>query len=387
VSFGLALSGAALLILVVTGLDFVLGSRRIAMLAELPPADGDDLPFISVVVAARNEERNIEAALHSMLDLDYPRLEIIVVDDRSEDRTGEIVRRLAGAPRQAAPALRTIRIDTLPAGWLGKNHALQRGAAVATGELLLFSDADIIMKRGTLRRAVRYMVDNGVDHLALGPEVIMPGALPAAFGLTGTLFFSFATRPWKARDPRSRAYVGIGAFNLLRRDLYERMGGHRRIALRPDDDMKLGKLVKLNGGKQDFVHGRGLVAVEWYASLGELARGLTKNTFAALNYSVAVVVAATLGQLLLFVWPPVALAVLRGVPQLLALAAVVLVLLMHGEALRVQRGAPLLALLYPVVSLLMIFIMWRSTLLTLARGGIEWRGTRYPLAELRANRL
>jgi cellulose synthase/poly-beta-1,6-N-acetylglucosamine synthase-like glycosyltransferase len=383
------ITAAALFILCIAAIDMLLGSRRLVRLERVPPAGGSALPTISIVVAARNEQRAIGAALESLLALDYPRLEIVVVDDRSDDATGAIVARVAAAAagRAGAPRLVATRVSSLPAGWLGKNHALQHGATWSSGELLLFTDADVIMRPDTLRRAVRYMTDHDVEHLALGPEVSMPGLLASAFALTGTLFFSVATRPWKARDPRSRHHIGIGAFNLLRRELYDRIGGHTRLRLRPDDDLKLAKLVKRSGGRQDFVYGRHLVAVEWYASLGELVRGLTKNTFAALEYRVSFVIAATLGQLLLFVWPPLALALTRGATQLTAAAAVGVVLLLHVATARVQRGSPLLAPLYPAVSLLMVFIMWRSTIVTLARGGIEWRGTHYPLDALRSNRV
>jgi cellulose synthase/poly-beta-1,6-N-acetylglucosamine synthase-like glycosyltransferase len=383
----LAVTIFGLVALVASGIDFVLGMRSIRGLHEIEPPDGRDLPSVSIVIAARNEERNIEEALRSLLALDYPAVEIVVVDDRSEDETGIIVRRVAAHAPATGPALRTCRVDELPTGWLGKNHALWFGAQHASGEWLLFSDADIVMAPSTLRRAVRYMVDGRIDHLALGPEVRMKGWLLRAFTLSGTLFFCLATRLWRARDPRSRAHIGIGAFNLVRRSAYDAVGGHRAIALRPDDDLKLGKLIKKHGRRQDFVHGRELVYVEWYATPGELVRGLTKNGFAALDYRLAAAVAGSIVPLFLFVWPVVSLVAGNASVRAAALATIVITLLMHVPVLRTQRVPLAYAPLYPVVAGLCVYVLVRSTFVTLVRGGIVWRGTYYPLEMLKTNRV
>jgi hypothetical protein len=363
-------------------LDLVLGMRRIVSLDAVPPATGP-LPSLSIVVAARDEERNIAEALGSLLALDYPDLEIVLVDDRSTDRTPAIVARLAATDAR----LRVVTVDTLPDGWLGKNHALHTGSDVARGELLLFTDADVVMAPSTLRRAVAYLLAHDVDHLVAGPEVRMPGALLTAFGLTGTLFFTLGTRPWRARAPRSRFHIGIGAFNLVRAVTYRAIGTHAAIALRPDDDLKLGRLVKKHGYRQDFVVAKNHVWVEWYASLGEVVRGLEKNSFAALEYSMARVAAGTAVQLVGLVWPVLALVATDGAVRWVYAAVVALTLAMHGVVTRVQRGSLAHALLYPVIVLMLFAIVWRSALLTLWRGGIEWRGTRYPLDALRGNRV
>jgi cellulose synthase/poly-beta-1,6-N-acetylglucosamine synthase-like glycosyltransferase len=362
--------------------DLLFGLRRIASLGALPaPAAG--LPSLSIVIAARDEERNIEEALESLLALDYPDFEIVLVNDRSTDRTGTIAARLAARD----PRLRLLHVTALPDGWLGKNHALWLGTAAATGTVILFTDADVVMEPTTLRRAVGYLEAEKVDHLVVGPDLHMPGVLLTAFALTGTLLFTLGTRPWRARSPRSHFHIGIGAFNLIRASAYARIGTHAAIALRPDDDLKLGRLVKKHGFRQDFVAGRGFVGVEWYASMGETVRGLTKNSFAALEYSLVRVVAGTAAQLLTLVWPVAALFLVSGAARWMYAAVVALTLLMHGAALRLQRGTVAHALLYPVIALILFHIVWRSTILTLWRGGIEWRGTRYPLAALRSNRV
>src|SRR3569832_996684 len=143
-----------------------IGNKSIRSLRALPPLTGP-LPRVSIVIPARNEERNLEEALRSILALDYDNLEIDVVDDRSTDRTGEILDRMAAAE----PRLRIVHVRELPPGWLGKNHALWLGAEKATGEYLLFTDADIVMDPSTLRRAVGLMLSDGLDHLPASPEI------------------------------------------------------------------------------------------------------------------------------------------------------------------------------------------------------------------------
>src|SRR5215210_3285113 len=159
-----------------TAFEILRGSRSIRRLRDVPPLGGPR-PRVSIIIPARNEERNVEEALRSVLALDYDNLEIEVVDDRSTDRTGEILDRMAAAE----PRLRIVHVRELPAGWLGKNHALWLGAAKATGEYLLFTDADIVMDPSALRRAVGAMHKadggDGLDHLTASPEIERTGLL------------------------------------------------------------------------------------------------------------------------------------------------------------------------------------------------------------------
>ncbi|MBW3571356.1 MAG: glycosyltransferase [Gemmatimonadetes bacterium] len=359
------------------------GGRSLRQLHLLPAADARSMPSVSIVVAARNEERGIEPALRSVLGQQGEGIEVVAVDDRSEDGTGAILDGMAAHN----PRLRVIHIAELPAGWLGKNHALWLGARAARGELLLFTDADVVMKPDTVARAAGHLHREGLDHLTVAPRVIMPGALLQAFGVFFTVMFSLFTRPWKARDPRSRAHVGIGAFNLLRADTYRRIGTHQAIAMRPDDDMKLGKLVKKNGGAQDFVIGAEQISVEWYHSVREAVRGLRKNGFAGVDYRISTVIAATAVQLLFFMWPLVAVWMTDGWTRVLYAVAVGMLLLMYAGSAAAQGSPVWHAVLFPLASAMLVVIIWNATLYALVNRGIEWRGTHYPLDELRANRV
>jgi glycosyltransferase involved in cell wall biosynthesis len=377
----LILAALTTILLVGTFLDFAVGHRRLRFLEDIPPAKTG--PPLSIVAAARNEARGIEAAVRSLLRLDYPALEIVIVNDRSTDETGAILERLAAEH----PRLKVTTINELPEGWLGKNYALQSGAAPATGDLLLFTDADIVFEPSTLRRAVALIEEERIDHLAAIPDVRVPGLALNAFMAAFGVFFSLYSRPWKARDPRSNSHIGVGAFNLIRTAVYQAIGGHRAIAMRPDDDMKLGKVVKKHGFRQDVVSGRGFVVVEWYASLRELVDGLMKNAFAGVDYSLVKLAGSTLALFLMNVLPFLAVFFTDGVTRALYAVCVVLIVLIFSISARFG-GAPLIFVLaYPFAALLFAYIMWRSALIAVTRGTITWRGTAYPLAAMRANRV
>src|SRR5262249_34288822 len=197
-------------------------------------------PRVSVVVPARNEERGVERAVRSHLAQDYPDFEVVAVDDRSTDRTGEILSRLAAADAR----LTVLPGVEPPAGWLGKPHALFEGFTAARGELVLFADADVVYDSRTLREAVAYAEAEGVDLLALLPKfetrgfwesVLMPYLLGAYFGGIGGL----------ANVDRPRWFAaGGGAGNLVRRRAYDAVGGHEGLKDSVVDDVPLASKIK-----------------------------------------------------------------------------------------------------------------------------------------------
>lgn len=364
--------------------EFILGNRSIPKLAQVPlPANGYDWPSVSVIVPARNEERHLEEALSSLLNLDYPSYELVVLNDRSTDRTGEILTRMA----QNHPQLRVTHITELPSGWLGKNHALAQGANASSGQLLLFTDADIVMAPDTLRRTVAYLQSQHLDHLAVLPEIQTPSLALSLFMNAFSIYFALYARPWQASNPNNSAFIGIGAFNLMRRSVYEHIGTHQAIALRPDDDMKLGKLVKKFGFRQSAGNGIGLVRLEWYGSLRELVQGLMKNAFAGLEYNLFFVLGGVMAQFLFGVWPVLALLITGGPAWWLNLLSVGLMQWLcwsNAKTFQLNRAS---GLVFPLSTLLMMYIVLRATVLNLWHNGIHWRGTHYSLAELRGNRI
>jgi glycosyltransferase involved in cell wall biosynthesis len=358
----------------------IAGNRAIPFLKEIPVLEGGH-PRVSLIAAARNEEEGIERAVRSFLALDYPNLEVIVVNDRSEDRTGEILGRLT----REFPTLVGIEIRDLPEGWLGKNHALWRGALASKGEFLLFTDADVVFRPETLLHAMGMVIGRRLDHLAAFPEVIFRGFWLRSFMSYFALAFGSFTRPWKARDPESRAAVGIGAFNLVRRSAYVVVGTHQRLRFRPDDDLRLGQILKWSGGRSDCAFAVGLVEVEWYRSVGELFRGLEKNSFVGFEYRLARAVVATVGILALNVAPFFAPFFLSGWPLVLTLSAATSLLAASVYSARFHRIGVGPSLFLPFAALLFTVILWNGIGKTLWKGGIVWRGTFHRLSELRRN--
>lgn len=365
------------------GLEVAIGSRKILFLRDISPISIEPFLSVSIVVAARNEERNIRTALESLLTLNYPCLQLIVVNDRSDDDTGAILDEMAACD----PRLEIVHISTLPGGWLGKNHALWWGSQEASCELLLFTDADVVMAPDTLARATNYMQKQRIDHLAATPEARMPTLFLNMFGATFGLFFGMFTRPWKASDPKSRCHIGIGAFNLVRADVYRSVGGHKTIALRPDDDLKLGKIIKKAGYHQRLVYGTGLITVEWYASVRELVLGLEKNVFAGTDYRLWLATSGVLFQLVATLWPYLALGVTEGTTLAVYITIVAVISMIVADGARFHGTSPWYALGFPLTAGLFTFIIIRTVICNLSQKGITWRGTFYSLSELRKNRV
>ena len=374
-----ALAAAAALYWTVTVLRVGRGMAGIGFLRDEAPVAVHGAPAVSICVAARNEEGKVADGVRSMVAVDYPALEVVAVDDRSEDATGQILDRLAAEHER----LRVLHVEELPSGWLGKNHALQRAADEARGEILLFTDADAVFAPDILRRAVGRMEREGLDHLTAAPDLDMPGPLLGAFAGTFQVYFTQFAEPWKARDPESDRHVGVGAFNLVRAPTYRDAGGHAAIRTRPDDDMRLARRLKENGARADVVYGTGQIRVPWYESLGEAVRGLSRSLWAGLDYSVAAAAGSLAATLALNVWPWIGVAVTSGTSRWLNLVAVAGSAGLFAGTARYSAVRPWLAVLWPVTGLVFAWITVRSTAGALIRGGIEWRGTFYPLEELR----
>jgi len=354
---------------------------QLRSLARAVPEEPSRWPRVSVIVAARDEATDCEAALRSRLADDYPDLEVVFVDDRSTDGTGEIAARVAAED----PRVRVVRVETLPAGWLGKVNALAHGVAVADGEWFLFSDADVYVASGGLRRAIAHAEADGLDMLALVPEYASKDLLVNVVWTVFLRVMMLVLSPRAIRDPRRKTSLGSGAFNLVRRSAFERTPGFEWLRLETADDMALAMMVKGAGGRLETMDGRGIARVEIYRSAAEFFRGIEKNggTTAAhpwrFTFGMAVLLAVEYS-------PFLALAI--GPAWMRALGAVALVVATVTDvlALRINTGRIAPALMWPLGTLLFVAGTLRATWLVHRRGGVLWRGTFYPLAEIHSQR-
>ena len=385
-TFPLMLSALTLAIWLARAITAIYGHYRIPRLDQIARQHPNDprLPRLSIIVTAHNEERSLEPALRSLLALRYPDYEVIFVNDRSTDRTGEISERLSDDD----PRLKVLHIDELPAGWFGKPHAAQRGAEAATGEVFLFTDADVTLTPHAATLGVCHLVRERLDHLAASPRLIVTGSMLRACTIAFRVVID--ARPlWKVRDPQSPAFVGVGSYTVMRADSYCALGGHRRVALRPDEDLRLGQAVKRSGMRSAFLKGEALIECPWYDSVGDFVRGLEKNSFAALDYSVFKVAGAVATLAWLAVAPLVLAPFLLSTGHVLAgalFAASPLVYWSIATTVSRHHSYPWWsATPFPVAVLVIAYTLGRSALLTIVRG-VVWGGPPVPLAELRAAR-
>jgi glycosyltransferase involved in cell wall biosynthesis len=351
-------------------------------------------PRVSVIVPARNEEKTIEKALRTLLALDYDNYEVIAVNDRSTDRTGQIMERVSQNPHPVAQNatrmgypgssnLRIIHHTELPPGWLGKTHAMWTAANQASGEWLLFTDADVMFKPDSLRRALAYAEAEPADLLVLFPRMIMkrPGEyMMIAFFQT---MFMFGHRPWKVADPSTDDHMGVGAFNLVRRRVYDAVGSYEALRMEVLDDMKLGKVVKNAGFAQRNVFGGDLISIRWGHGAFGIVNNLTKNFFAVLSFQSWRTLLSAFGLAFINLGPFLGIWLAHGWARLpFAIALGSLLLIYIGMSWR-SAVPPYYVLLHPVSTMLFIYTLLRSMFLTITNDGIVWRGTKYPLEELR----
>jgi glycosyltransferase involved in cell wall biosynthesis len=367
-------------------------------------------PRVSIIVPARNEQDSIEQALNTLLALDYDNYEVIAVNDRSTDRTGEILERMKNDfdPSKIAkacepdrkeqsqdshfsrktremgfPDLRVIHHRELPSGWLGKTHAMWTAANQASGDWLLFTDADVMFKPDSLRRALAYAEAEGADHVVLFPRMIMmrPGEyMMIAFFQT---MFTFGHRPWKVADPSTDDHMGVGAFNLVRRHVYDAVGTYKALRMEVLDDMKLGKVVKKAGFAQRNVFGGDLISIRWAHGAMGIVNNLTKNFFAVLSFQWWRTIISAIGLAFLNFGPFLGIFLAHGWARLPYAVALGSMFLIYVGMSRRSSVPVYYLLLHPLSAALFIYTLLRSMILTLWNDGIEWRGTKYPLEELR----
>lgn len=240
-----------------------------------------DAPRMSVLVAGKDEEANVERCLRGLAAQDYPNLEILFINDRSTDRTGEIADRLATEP---GSRLRVMHVRELPAGWFGKNNAMRMGVEQARGDWLLFSDADCSYDSTQLvSAALQYAKQEGVEFVSVMPlleatsfweRVVQPVA-------AGVMVFWFP--PQKVNDLRFRQAYANGAFMLLSRAAYERLGGHEAVRQTLNEDMHLARLAKAQGMPIRVIRADGMLRVRMYTGLAPIWRGWTRIFYGCLR--------------------------------------------------------------------------------------------------------
>jgi len=337
-------------------------------------------PKVSVIIAACNEADGIEGAVRSKLGSDYPDFEMILIDDRSTDRTGKIIDRLAKEDKR----IRAIHITELPEGWMGKQHALMKGVSEASGEYYLFTDADVRLSKDIIRKTVAFCEDRGIDQLGAGPS---PWGKTFFLNLAILAFFRMyiiGARTWAVDYPKAKAFTGVGAYNLVRRSAYERTGGFEWIRMDIADDAALALMIRESGGKTFAINGLGAVEVEWYESVKDMASAMERGSFTTVgNGSFLLNVVFGIGLFIIEMAPFLSM-LMTDVPWLQQLGAASAIVGVLGAMLITQwLGGPMLpAFFYPVGIFIFGWMLLRGGYLGWKRGGIFWRGRFYSKEEL-----
>mgnify|MGYP006420180747 CR=1 FL=1 len=337
-----------------------------------------DAPMVSVCVPARNEERGIQACLQSLLKQDYPNFEVIVVNDHSTDRTGELIQDLAAHYSH----LIALEGEPLPEGWLGKPFALDQAFKKAKGEILLFTDADPVFESHALRTAVFTMQERNLDAMTWMPKAEF-GSLwekivqPVIFGFIGSL-----TRFRKVNSPEHKSAMGFGAFLMFKRSAYENIGGHEGGKADVLEDVLIAKRLKKSGGKLLVADAKKMFSIRMYYGLQEIWTGWRKNMFLAMKRSVAralyyifMVLAFLLTPYLILAWNMIA-----GTDvwwcgfSLLGVIMVIVAKIKTCDELGLERKN---ACFFPIGAMVMAAIMINSMIEVLFYSRTEWRGRTY----------
>jgi glycosyltransferase involved in cell wall biosynthesis len=350
-------------------------------LPALPDREG---PHLAVVVPACNEEVSIQATLRSLLASTGLRLEIVAVNDRSTDRTGALIEEVAAEAAFSGSSHRliAIHVSELPECWLGKPHAMARGAEMASAPWLLFTDADVIFHPDALALSLRHAMARNADHMILVPTLAIETNGEAAVLAAMNILGQWTIRLWKVSDPKAGDFFGSGSFNLIRRGVYTRLGGFAALRLEVVEDLALGQLVKHARYAQHAAVGPGLIRIRWLQGTFGIVHLAEKNAFAFYRYRVGLTLLACLGIASLAVLPLAAL-MAGGWATAAGLVTYASILLAYAANRRISGVPPWLAVLFAPAAAIVLFALLRSMVLALARKGVEWRGTRYPLEELR----
>jgi chlorobactene glucosyltransferase len=371
-------------------LTYVIHSRYRLDIVVSPAAlpSGSPAPMISVVVPARNEADTIRQCVEDLLGQTYPNYEVIVVDDRSTDGTGEILGEILRCAQDDRASLRVLQGEELPPGWAGKPYALIQGAQVARGDWLCFVDADTFASPELLASAYSMANAYQVDMFTILTKQILGGfwekvVLPVVF--TG-LSFGFPVE--RVNDPDQPDAIANGQFILIRRSVYDAIGGHGAVKDRIDEDRALAEVVKGAGYRLVLADGRALARTRMYASFSEMWEGWTKNIFVGLEDRLGLLFLGAslglIGALGLPVWL-LAGAVWWGTGGGLAAlmvtleAALLWIALLWARAL-VARGfeiSPFYAFTLPLGALVFTAMMFSSTFKVLSGEGVTWKGRRY----------
>jgi chlorobactene glucosyltransferase len=359
-----------LAVLVLVALSNWRGLRRLGTYPE-----PDHWPRASLLLPARDEAVNIAACVQSLLAQDYPDFELLVLDDQSRDRTGEILAEIAARDAR----LHVLAGRPLPSGWLGKHWACHQLAQLATGEVWLLTDADTVHHPDGLRQAVAALLAERADLITgLPRQVVQSWGERLIVPILPWSLFCFFPLALAERWPWPPLVTAVGQFMLFRRAAYERIGGHAAVRGHTADDVALARRLAAHAGRWRLVDASDVVACRMYRSFRQAFLGFSKSLFAAFGYNPVVFTAIWVWLGLVFLLPPVLVGLASAglaFPVGLPLAATALAVGLWALAIGRLRLPPALLVLYPL-SVALILAIATHSLITTATGRAAWKGRR-----------
>lgn len=384
-------TASTLLFLLGLGVIYWVHSQYHMDIVVTPAAPPADAPLISVCIPARNEEKNIRRCVESLLAQTYPNFEIIVLDDRSTDSTPAILAELGKADCQSAPRLKILHGSDLPSGWAGKPHALYQASSAARGEWLCFVDADTFAAPEAIASCYVKAIETGADLFTImtfqelgsfWEKTLMPLVLTA---------MSVGFPPRKVNNPKKKIAVANGQFILIKRSVYDAIGGHERIKDQIVEDKALAERVKWNGYRLVVADGLTVARTRMYTSLPEMWEGWTKNIYLGLRDTPSLLLLGAFGAalaliaaLFLPVWPLLGVWWFTQGGEGMAAGVIVQSLTVWGAALWARANASralgisrLYALTVPIGAAIFAAIMLASAWKVLSGRGVTWKGRKY----------
>ena len=341
----------------------------------------DDLPSATIIIAVKDDESEIGETVKTLQSLAYKRLEILVVIDRSTDKTEQIVREIASSDSRIKPLI----VNSLPLGWLGKVHALHCGSREAMGDFIIFMDADMGISDADLRLALHEAKVKKLDHMSIVPQVASKGFLHDVMMCTSTILFISSSRPWMSIDQRPlKSIKGMGKFNMVRRSLFARTEGFTWLKMDVADDVALAQLMARHGGRSLlYKSDQNGPKLDWYDSFWGIVTGLEKNIVSGFtNYDPFQIIFMPSFSATPFLVPLLALA-FGPKAILVALVCFALTMVFASFTKRFLFYPLHVVAAFPLGLFLLGLILLRASYVCFKNGGIRWSGTTYPIDELR----
>jgi len=383
-----------LLAIVITGT--IIWFSRWLMLLNIPKGDiylhensksysHSELPFVSILVPAKNEEENISKCITSLFEQNYPNFEIIVIDDRSTDRTAQILKKLQQTGQQIQDKLKILNLSELPHGWTGKTHALYEGSKIAKGKWLLFTDADTIHNPLSLKSTISYCLERDVDFLSLYPQsrndTFWEKITQPLGGAILHIWYPFE----HVNNPKYKTAFANGQFILIKKECYLEIGGHEKVKSELLEDVAMAKLVKAHSKTIKMAYGFNIFSTRMYKNIPEIWKGW-RRIFGVLAGKRKSLYPISLLLMILFSFIPfillfnVSLLSKGGMwttIYLLTILEIILLYLTNASIYVLSKNNPLWGIFYPVACIMMFCILLDAITRKIFKKPINWRGTTY----------